>query len=101
MPTVPVGTADRIRRAMESQGLKSGVDFDVVSNPEFLREGFAVTDFMKPDRIVIGADNDMAFETMRDLYAPFTHNHDRMIEMDIRSAEMTNDFSLSKQFSQE
>ena len=89
--TVPVGTADKVADQVELELKKRGVaiDFHVVSNPEFLKEGAAINDFMKPDRIVIGADDDIAFETMRDLYAPFTHNHDRMIEMDIRSAEMT------------
>ena len=89
--TVPVGTADKVADQVGLELRKRGVDIDfhVVSNPEFLKEGAAINDFMKPDRIVIGADDDSAFETMRDLYAPFTHNHDRMIEMDIRSAEMT------------
>jgi len=89
--TVPVGTADKVADQVEKDLKQRGVslDFHVVSNPEFLKEGAAINDFMKPDRIVIGADDDIAFETMRDLYAPFTHNHDRMIEMDIRSAEMT------------
>ena len=89
--TVPVGTADKVAEQVELELNNRGVsiDFHVVSNPEFLKEGAAIQDFMKPDRIVIGADNDSAFEIMRDLYAPFTHNHDRMIEMDIRSAEMT------------
>ncbi|MDN3641252.1 UDP-glucose/GDP-mannose dehydrogenase family protein [Lutimonas halocynthiae] len=89
--TVPVGTADKVTDQVELELKKRDVaiDFHVVSNPEFLKEGAAINDFMKPDRIVIGADDDSAFETMRDLYAPFTHNHDRMIEMDIRSAEMT------------
>ena len=89
--TVPVGTADKVADQVALELNKRGVsiDFHVVSNPEFLKEGAAIQDFMKPDRIVIGADNDSAFEAMRDLYAPFTHNHDRMIEMDIRSAEMT------------
>ena len=89
--TVPVGTGDKVRNAINKVLEKRGVaiDFHVVSNPEFLKEGAAINDFMKPDRIVIGADNELAFQTMRDLYAPFTHNHDRMIEMDIRSAEMT------------
>ena len=89
--TVPVGTGDKVRNeiAKELARRNENIDFHVVSNPEFLKEGAAIQDFMKPDRIVIGADNELAFETMRDLYAPFTHNHDRMIEMDIRSAEMT------------
>ncbi len=89
--TVPVGTGDKVRRKIDEVLKKRGasIDFHVVSNPEFLKEGAAINDFMKPDRIVIGADNELAFQVMRDLYAPFTHNHDRMIEMDIRSAEMT------------
>jgi UDPglucose 6-dehydrogenase len=89
--TVPVGTGDKVRNEIAKELAKrnENIDFHVVSNPEFLKEGAAIQDFMKPDRIVIGADNELAFETMRDLYAPFTHNHDRMIEMDIRSAEMT------------
>ena len=89
--TVPVGTADKVAKEIDNElrKRKKDIEFHVVSNPEFLKEGAAIQDFMKPDRIVIGADSEMAFETMRDLYAPFTHNHDRMIEMDIRSAEMT------------
>ncbi len=89
--TVPVGTADKVADAIgqELEKRKEDIEFHVVSNPEFLKEGAALQDFMKPDRIVIGADNDLAFEAMRDLYAPFTVNHDRMIEMDVRSAEMT------------
>ena len=89
--TVPVGTADKVAEVIskELRQRDEDIEFHVVSNPEFLKEGAALQDFMKPDRIVIGADNDMAFETMRDLYAPFTVNHDRMIEMDVRSAEMT------------
>jgi UDPglucose 6-dehydrogenase len=89
--TVPVGTADKVREtvtaALKKRG--SGLTFDVISNPEFLKEGAAVADFMKPDRVVVGADNDKALEVMRELYAPFTVNHERFIAMDIRSAEMT------------
>jgi len=89
--TVPVGTADKVADVIQKElnKRKENIEFHVVSNPEFLKEGAAIEDFMKPDRIVIGADHEMAFQAMRDLYAPFTHNHDRMIEMDIRSAEMT------------
>ncbi len=89
--TVPVGTAEKVRvevqKALELRN--SNLTFDVISNPEFLKEGAAVEDFMKPDRVVIGAENEKAFETMRELYAPFTRNHDRFITMDIKSAEMT------------
>lgn len=89
--TVPVGTADKVRAAMQKVLDERGVDlaFDVVSNPEFLKEGAAIDDFMKPDRIVIGTDNHRATEQLRNLYAPFNRNHDRLIEMDIRSAELT------------
>ncbi len=89
--TVPVGTGDKVRAVIDEELKKRGVSFEfhVVSNPEFLKEGAAIEDFMKPDRIVVGADHPAAFQAMRDVYAPFTHNHDRMIEMDIRSAEMT------------
>ncbi len=89
--TVPVGTADRVRVAIAEQLASRGVviDFSVVSNPEFLKEGAAVDDFMKPDRVVIGADDDRARAAMRILYAPFQRNHERMIFMDIRSAELT------------
>jgi UDPglucose 6-dehydrogenase len=90
--TVPVGTADRVRaeleKALEERGME-GMGFDVVSNPEFLKEGNAIDDFMKPDRIIIGTDNHDAAEHLRALYAPFNRNHDRLIEMDIRSAELT------------
>jgi UDPglucose 6-dehydrogenase len=89
--TVPVGTADKVRtelaRTLEERGVK--VEFDVVSNPEFLKEGAAITDFMKPDRVVIGTDNPRTTELMRALYEPFIRNHDRLIVMDIRSSELT------------
>jgi len=89
--TVPVGTADRVRNtineALKSRGLAT--EFDVVSNPEFLKEGAAIDDFMKPDRIVVGTDNPRTTELIRALYAPFNRNHDRLIAMDIRSAELT------------
>lgn len=89
--TVPVGTADKVRSAIqeELQLRNSNLDFSVVSNPEFLKEGAAVDDFMRPDRIVVGADDDRAVELMRSLYAPFNRNHNRLIFMDIRSAELT------------
>ncbi|WP_336709742.1 MULTISPECIES: UDP-glucose dehydrogenase family protein [unclassified Cedecea] len=89
--TVPVGTADKVRAVMEetlkSRGLE--INFDVVSNPEFLKEGAAVTDCMRPERIVIGTDNEEVIDLLRELYEPFNRNHDRMILMDIRSAELT------------
>lgn len=89
--TVPVGTADKVRAAVQAELDGRGVDiaFDVVSNPEFLKEGAAVNDFMKPDRIVVGADSEQAVDIMRQLYAPFNRNHDRTIFMGIRDAEMT------------
>ena len=89
--TVPVGTADKVRAAIADELKKRGADvkFSVVSNPEFLKEGAAVEDFMRPDRIIIGADNDEAIEAMRKLYAPFQRNHDRIMVMDVRSAELT------------
>ncbi|GMR06330.1 MAG: UDP-glucose/GDP-mannose dehydrogenase family protein [Gammaproteobacteria bacterium] len=89
--TVPVGTADKVRGAVSNALQEKGAstEFGVVSNPEFLKEGAAVEDFMKPDRIIIGADDDRAIEMMRELYAPFNRNHERIIIMDIRSAEMT------------
>ena len=89
--TVPVGTAEKVRDAIQEELDKRGVkiDFHVVSNPEFLKEGAAIEDFMKPDRVVIGAESEYAMKMMRDLYHPFTHSHDRIITMDIRSAEMT------------
>lgn len=89
--TVPVGTADKVKETIQKEltSRNSQTKFHVVSNPEFLKEGDAINDFMKPDRVVIGADNDMAFAIMRNLYHPFTMSNDRIIEMDIRSAEMT------------
>ena len=89
--TVPVGTADKVRAAVNEQLTERGVDipFSVVSNPEFLKEGAAVEDFLKPDRIVVGAEDQRAIDMMRELYAPFNRNHERTIIMDIRSAEMT------------
>ncbi|MDH3512965.1 MAG: UDP-glucose/GDP-mannose dehydrogenase family protein [Gammaproteobacteria bacterium] len=89
--TVPVGTADKVKAEIQSQLEKrnKSVEFDVVSNPEFLKEGAAIGDFMKPDRIVIGTDNPRTTELLRTLYEPFNRNHDRVISMDIRSAELT------------
>jgi len=90
--TVPVGTADLVRAELEGALQERGMDgmgFDVVSNPEFLKEGNAIDDFMKPDRIIIGSDNHDATEHLRALYAPFNRNHDRLVAMDIRSAELT------------
>jgi len=89
--TVPVGTADKIRANIKQKlkVLNKQIDFEVVSNPEFLKEGAAITDFMKPDRIIIGASNDNAAKKVHDLYAPFNRNHDRIFQMDVRSAELT------------
>jgi UDPglucose 6-dehydrogenase len=89
--TVPVGTGERVKLAIQVELDKRGakIPFHVVSNPEFLKEGAAIEDFMKPDRVVIGAENEEVFKKMRDLYHPFTHSHDRIITMDIKSAEMT------------
>ncbi|MEP7247516.1 MAG: UDP-glucose/GDP-mannose dehydrogenase family protein [Gammaproteobacteria bacterium] len=89
--TVPVGTADKVRNQLATTLKERGasVEFDVVSNPEFLKEGAAVQDFMKPDRVVIGTDNPRTTELMRALYEPFTRQHDRFIVMDIRSSELT------------
>lgn len=89
--TVPVGTADKVKAAIQAELDQRNVtiEFDVVSNPEFLKEGDAINDFMKPDRVVIGAESDYAFEKMRQLYTPFTMSHERFIGMDVRSAEMT------------
>ena len=89
--TVPVGTADKVRAAIGEELAARGVEiaFDVVSNPEFLKEGDAVADCMRPDRIIIGAASDAPVAVMRRLYAPFNRNHDRVVEMDVRSAELT------------
>jgi UDPglucose 6-dehydrogenase len=89
--TVPVGTADRVRKTIEGELEARGVqpDFDVVSNPEFLKEGAAVSDFMKPDRVVVGTDSQRALELMRQLYDPFTRSRERLVVMDVRSAELT------------
>ena len=87
--TVPVGTARRVAEAVEAHGLTAGVDFDVVSNPEFLREGAAVDDFMKPERVVVGTSSASVGEIMRRLYAPFVRSGNPVIVMDEESAEMT------------
>jgi UDPglucose 6-dehydrogenase len=89
--TVPVGTADRVRAEIraELKRRKAKHDFDVVSNPEFLKEGAAVDDFMRPDRIVIGADAARPLKLLRELYAPFNRNHDKLMVMNARSAELT------------
>ncbi len=89
--TVPVGTADKVRGAvaqsLEARGVN--IEYDTVSNPEFLKEGAAIADFMKPDRVVVGTDSERASDLMQTLYEPFTRNRDRMIVMDVRSAELT------------
>jgi UDPglucose 6-dehydrogenase len=89
--TVPIGTADKVKAVIQQELDKRGVQikFHVVSNPEFLKEGAAIDDFMKPDRVVIGADTTYAFDIMKQLYSPFLRTNDRFIMMDIRSAEMT------------
>ncbi|MCG8785878.1 UDP-glucose/GDP-mannose dehydrogenase family protein [Tenacibaculum finnmarkense] len=89
--TVPIGTADKVRATIQKELDARGLDivFDVVSNPEFLKEGDAISDFMKPDRVVIGAETAYAFDRMKELYSPFFRTHERFITMDIRSAEMT------------
>jgi UDPglucose 6-dehydrogenase len=89
--TVPVGTADRVRSAIGAELGRRGLDipFAVASNPEFLKEGAAVEDFMKPDRIVVGADDELAIAMLRAVYARFQRNHERLLVMDVRSAELT------------
>jgi UDPglucose 6-dehydrogenase len=89
--TVPVGTADKVRAAIAEELAKRGikVPYAVVSNPEFLKEGAAVEDFMRPDRVVVGSDDAEATHVMRSLYAPFQRNHERLFLMDVRSAELT------------
>ena len=89
--TVPVGTADKVRAEIQAQLDKRNqpLEFDVVSNPEFLKEGAAIGDFMKPDRIIVGTDNPRTTELLRTLYEPFNRSHDRLISMDVRSAELT------------
>ena len=89
--TVPVGTADKVKAQIAATLKQRGADveFDVVSNPEFLKEGAAIGDFMKPDRVIVGTDNPRVTELLRALYEPFTRNHDRLIVMDLRSAELT------------
>jgi UDPglucose 6-dehydrogenase len=89
--TVPVGTADKVRAAIAEELARRGVTapFAVVSNPEFLKEGAAVEDFMRPDRVVVGSDDAQATQIMRTLYGPFQRNHERLFVMDVRSAELT------------
>ena len=89
--TVPVGTADKVKAAIQSELDARGLalEFSVASNPEFLKEGAAVDDFMKPDRIVVGADDDRAINLLRAVYAPFQRNRDKLVVMDVRSAELT------------
>ena len=89
--TVPVGTADKVSHAIKQRLLQESknIGYSVASNPEFLKEGDAVGDFMKPDRIVIGTEDEHVIEALRELYAPFNRNHDRLVIMDVRSAELT------------
>ncbi|KAF5083927.1 UDP-glucose 6-dehydrogenase [anaerobic digester metagenome] len=89
--TVPVGTADKVKNAINEELNKRRVNYKVhvVSNPEFLKEGAAVENFMRPDRVVIGSNDETVIETMKELYAPFIRNHERFVIMDIRSSEMT------------
>src|ERR1700744_1133073 len=89
--TVPVGTADRVREAISAELSARGaqIEFDVVSNTEFLKEGDAVKDGMRPDRIIVGSNSQRAIEQLKTLYAPFNRNHERIVLMDVRSAELT------------
>ena len=89
--TVPIGTADKVRQEIQRclDERSSVLTFDVASNPEFLKEGAAIKDFMQPDRVIVGSNNEDSIQLMRNLYKPFTHSSDRFISMDIRSAEMT------------
>ena len=89
--TVPVGTGDKIKKLISKTLTRrdANIEFDVVSNPEFIKEGDAIDDFMKPERIIIGADNPRTIELMRELYTPFNRSRDRVVAMDIRSAELT------------
>jgi UDPglucose 6-dehydrogenase len=89
--TVPVGTADKVKATIQQSLINRGksCEFDVVSNPEFLKEGAALTDFMKPDRIIIGSDNPKTTELLKILYSPFNRSHERIVVMDVRSAELT------------
>jgi UDPglucose 6-dehydrogenase len=89
--TVPVGTADKVRAKIDStlKGRGASIEFDTVSNPEFLKEGAAIADFMKPDRIIVGTDNPRTAELLKALYDPFTRSRERMIVMDVRSSELT------------
>src|SRR5215510_4140155 len=89
--TVPVGTADKVKaKILETLKIRGeSIEFDVVSNPEFLKEGAALGDFMKPDRVVVGTDNPRTAELLKNLYEPFNRNRDRVIVMDVRSAELT------------
>ena len=86
-----MGTADKVRAAVADELAKRGstLTYSVVSNPEFLKEGAAIDDFMRPDRIVVGAEDDRAIDLMRQLYGPFQRNHDKLVFMDVRSAELT------------
>ncbi|PKO57528.1 MAG: UDP-glucose 6-dehydrogenase, partial [Betaproteobacteria bacterium HGW-Betaproteobacteria-19] len=89
--TVPVGTGDKVRAAITEElgKRKAAIEFSVVSNPEFLKEGAAVDDFMRPDRIIVGADDERAIDLMRQLYGPFQRNHEKLLAMDVKSAELT------------